>query len=273
MPFLDTGDVTLFYTDDGDGPPVLLVHGWTGDSHDWSWQIPALLDGGYRVIAADLRGHGRSSVPADGYRPKQFAADLVTLLDHLGTGPVIVMGHSLGTIIGSTLAVEHPAHVAALVVVDPTYGFPLELADYLEATCNALRDDPYAGALDNLRTFNHADTTPAHLKTWHRRRMLGTQPHVIRDIVLNLYEEGEGWLMQPEAARYLAGRRCPVLTIRRTDRNLDWDRALPDPPPSEVVALESSHFPHQERAEECNAIVLGWLEQVAAPTARLRAAI
>jgi pimeloyl-ACP methyl ester carboxylesterase len=101
---------------------------------------------------------------------------------------------------------------------------------------------------------------------WHRRRMLGTQPHVIRDIVLNLYEPGEGWLMQPDAARYLANRNCPVLTIRRSDRDVAWDRTLPDPPPSDVITLESSHFPHQERPEECNEIVLGWLRRLPVAT-------
>jgi pimeloyl-ACP methyl ester carboxylesterase len=251
--------VTLFYTDDGAGEPVLLVHGWTGDSHDWSWQIPALLDAGYRVVAPDLRGHGKSSVPPDGYRLKQFAKDLVALLDHLETGPVIAMGHSLGTIIVSTLAIEHPEHVRALVVADPTYGFELERADYLADMRRALKADPHAGGLENLRTFNHDETTPAHLKTWHARRMLGTAPHVVRDIVLNLFEPPDAWLMQPEAEVYLARRSCPVLTVRRSERYVDWDRSLPDPPPSEVVAFETSHFPHQERPEEFNRLVLEWL--------------
>jgi pimeloyl-ACP methyl ester carboxylesterase len=67
---------------------------------------------------------------------------------------------------------------------------------------------------------------------------------------------------------FLAGRRCPVLTIRRSALNVEWDRALPDPPPSEVVSLESSHFPHQERPEERNEIVLEWLRRLPATRAR-----
>jgi pimeloyl-ACP methyl ester carboxylesterase len=263
MPFLEVpDDATLFYTDDGAGPPVLLVHGWTGDSHDWSWQIPALLGAGYRVIAPDLRGHGRSSVPADGYRLKQFAKDIVALLDHLDTGPVVAMGHSLGTIIVSTLAVEHPERVRALVVADPTYGFEPEMAGYLDNLLDALREDPHAAGLENLRTFNHDESTPAHLKTWHTRRMLGTAPHVIRDIVLNLYEPPDAWLMQPQAEVYLAGRNCPVLTLRRDEKYVEWDRSLPDPPPSEVVSLGTDHFPQQQRPEEFNALVLDWLARL-----------
>jgi len=60
MPFHDTGDTTLFFTDDGEVDPVLFVHGWTCDSQDWIWQIPALR-ARHRVIAVDLRGHGRST--------------------------------------------------------------------------------------------------------------------------------------------------------------------------------------------------------------------
>jgi pimeloyl-ACP methyl ester carboxylesterase len=57
----------LFMTEVGTGRNVMLLHGWTCDSHDWSWQLP-LFEGKYRVVAADLRGHGRSEVmPSGGY--------------------------------------------------------------------------------------------------------------------------------------------------------------------------------------------------------------
>jgi len=74
MPFAELGDVRLFFTDEGEGdPPILFVHGYSCDSHDWSWQLPHFV-AGHRVIAADLRGHGRSSVTDGGYHPTQFAA-------------------------------------------------------------------------------------------------------------------------------------------------------------------------------------------------------
>ena len=66
MAFAELGDVRLFFTDDGEGgPPMLFVHGYTCDSHDWSWQL-AHFGATHRVIAVDLRGHGRSSVPDGG---------------------------------------------------------------------------------------------------------------------------------------------------------------------------------------------------------------
>jgi hypothetical protein len=118
--------------------------------------------------------------------------------------------------------------------------------------------DAVPRGLDNLRRFNHYNSTPAHLKIWHARRMLGMAPHVVRDIVLNLFEPPEAWLMQPDAEVYLARRNCPVLTVRRHEKYVDWDRSPPDPPPSEVVALGTSQVPQQERPEELNRVVLGF---------------
>jgi pimeloyl-ACP methyl ester carboxylesterase len=79
VPFAEVGDARLFYTDEGNGDPsFLLVHGWTCDSHDWSWQFDAFAEA-HRVVAPDNRGHGRSSITADGYTPHVFALDMVRL--------------------------------------------------------------------------------------------------------------------------------------------------------------------------------------------------
>jgi pimeloyl-ACP methyl ester carboxylesterase len=62
----------LFFTDVGAGENVLLLHGWTCDSHDWSWQLP-VLESRYRVVAVDLRGHGSSEVmPPGAYAPADY---------------------------------------------------------------------------------------------------------------------------------------------------------------------------------------------------------
>ena len=145
MPFADLGDVRLFYTDDGDheAPVVLLVHGFGADSHDWVWHIPE-LSRTRRVIAVDLRGtQGFSSAPESGYRPQDFAQDLVNLLDHLGIDRVIAFGHSMGGMIVSALAVEHSSRIAALVCVDPGYGRPDATAPYLGALAEQMRASQY----------------------------------------------------------------------------------------------------------------------------------
>ena len=137
MPFAELGEVSLFYTDAGAGdPPILFVHGYSCDSHDWSWQLPHFAST-HRVIAVDLRGHGRSSVPEDGYDPSQYAADLAALLERQSVAPVVAIGHSLGGAIVSALAVEHAEMVRAVVVVDPAYLLREERAGAVAATMEA----------------------------------------------------------------------------------------------------------------------------------------
>jgi pimeloyl-ACP methyl ester carboxylesterase len=70
----------LFMTEVGMGRSVMLLHGWTCDSHDWSWQLP-LFERKYRVVAADPRGHGRSEViPSGAYAPADYVTDIETLI-------------------------------------------------------------------------------------------------------------------------------------------------------------------------------------------------
>src|SRR5438067_938177 len=108
MAFADLADVRLFFTDDGSqDPPLLFVHGYSCDSHDWSWQLPHFAVR-HRVIAVDLRGHGRSSAPEEGYEALTLVNDLAQLVEQLGCGPVVAIGHSLGGAIVSALAIEHP---------------------------------------------------------------------------------------------------------------------------------------------------------------------
>src|SRR3954451_16347255 len=173
MAYADIGEVRLFFTDEGEGdPPILMVHGFSCDGHDWMWQIPHFA-AHHRVIVVDIRGHGRSSVPDDGYEPKQFAADLAGLLEHLDVGPVVAMGHSLGGAIVSALAVERPDLVSAVVSVDPGYLLADEVRPIVESMAAALATgDPVAGAQQFL-SATYSPATPAALKSFHMRRIAG----------------------------------------------------------------------------------------------------
>src|SRR3984957_5973992 len=84
-------------TEMGRGKNVMLLHGWTCDSHDWSWQLP-LFESKYRVVAADLRGHGRSEVmPSGAYTPADYVADIEALISTKYPGQkFIIVGHSMG---------------------------------------------------------------------------------------------------------------------------------------------------------------------------------
>jgi non-heme chloroperoxidase len=89
--------VELYYEDRGAGRPVVLVHGLLQDGRSWERQVGPVLAAGYRVITYDRRGFGRSSRPTAGYDVDTLAADLDTLLAHLGLTDVVLVGFSLGS--------------------------------------------------------------------------------------------------------------------------------------------------------------------------------
>ena len=93
----NSADIEIYYEDHGRGQPVVLIHGYPLNGHSWEKQERALLGAGYRVITYDRRGFGASSQPATGYDYDTFAADLNTLLDHLGLGDLVLAGFSMGT--------------------------------------------------------------------------------------------------------------------------------------------------------------------------------
>lgn len=93
----NTGDINLYYQDQGSGQPVLLIHGYPLDGDSWERQTRALLGGGYRVITYDRRGFGRSSQPNTGYDYDTFADDLATVINELDLQDVVLVGFSMGT--------------------------------------------------------------------------------------------------------------------------------------------------------------------------------
>jgi len=100
-----------------DGSPVILCHGFPELAYSWRHQIPALADAGYRVVAPDQRGYGRSSAPADiaDYDIVHLTGDLVGLLDDLGHEQAVFVGHDWGSMVVWSLALRHAARVAGVV--------------------------------------------------------------------------------------------------------------------------------------------------------------
>ncbi|MFP5316809.1 MAG: alpha/beta fold hydrolase [Acidimicrobiia bacterium] len=90
-------DTEIYYEDHGAGQPVVLIHGYPLSGRSWEKQVPALLDGGFRVVAYDRRGFGQSSQPTTGYDYDSLARDLDTLLETLGLRDVVLVGFSMGT--------------------------------------------------------------------------------------------------------------------------------------------------------------------------------
>jgi pimeloyl-ACP methyl ester carboxylesterase len=120
MPNFQSGSVAIAFLDEGEGAPIVLVHGFAS-TKEVNWVHPgwvaALTGAGRRVIALDNRGHGASAKlydPAD-YHTERMAGDVHALLDHLGIARADVMGYSMGARIVAFLALAHPERVRAAV--------------------------------------------------------------------------------------------------------------------------------------------------------------
>ncbi|TFW00270.1 alpha/beta fold hydrolase [Leifsonia flava] len=97
MPYITTSDgVEIYYTEQGSGQPILLSHGWPLNSDAWALELKIFADAGYRAIAHDRRGHGRSSKTYTGNDMDHYAADLNDLVEALDLRDVVLVGHSTG---------------------------------------------------------------------------------------------------------------------------------------------------------------------------------
>jgi pimeloyl-ACP methyl ester carboxylesterase len=108
--------IQLNVIDEGDGPLVVLCHGFPELAFSWRRQVPALAAAGYRVLAPDMRGYGRSSAPAaiEDYDIVALCGDLCGLLDRCGEQSAAFVGHDWGAIVVWQLAILHPERVAAV---------------------------------------------------------------------------------------------------------------------------------------------------------------
>ena len=114
---VDLGQLRLHVAEAGDGPPLVLLHGWP--QHWWCWRrvIPRLARS-HRLLIPDLRGWGWSDAPPGDYAKATFAADVLALLDAEGLDRVALMGHDWGGYTAFLLALEHPERVERLVALD-----------------------------------------------------------------------------------------------------------------------------------------------------------
>jgi haloalkane dehalogenase len=118
--YAQVGDVRLHYVDAGEGPVVLFLHGEPTWSYLWRKVIPPVRDAGFRCIAPDLPGFGRSDKPTDvdWYTYDRHVETMAGLLEQLDLRDVTLVVHDWGGIIGLRVAVEHPERIARIVITD-----------------------------------------------------------------------------------------------------------------------------------------------------------
>ncbi len=170
MNFFEHEGFRLAYVDEGEGEPVLLIHGFAS-SHSINWVTPGwvrtLTEAGYRAIALDNRGHGASSKSYDkaDYAPALMAGDAAALLEHLGISRAHVMGYSMGARISAFLALSRPDIVATLVFGGLGSGMTDGVPGGEEIIEALLADNAEAGATRQARMFRtFADQTRSDRK-------------------------------------------------------------------------------------------------------------
>ncbi|MEY8709895.1 alpha/beta fold hydrolase [Mangrovibacter phragmitis] len=260
----DMQTARLFSTDSGNGRALILLHGWVADSHDWSWQIPE-LEQHYRVIAVDLRGHGRSEVmPSGAYTPDHYAADIISLIQKALPGQkAVLIGHSMGGQIAARIASERPDLVDAVISVDGSLGFDQSFAPLFQQTAERLqREDPASVTSEMIQNFYDA-ATPAAFKTWHSRRMFGMPEAPFRESFGPLFVGPEQVGVGQGSEALLRSLNIPFYHMCRYVEQAIAMRPWFSHPKSKVDVWEhASHWIMKDRPDDVNAAIIDWLNKL-----------
>jgi pimeloyl-ACP methyl ester carboxylesterase len=253
---------TLFMTDVGAGKNVMFLHGWTCDSHDWSWQLP-LFGGKYHVVAVDLRGHGRSeTMPSGAYTPADYVADIEALISAKYPGQkFIIVGHSMGGQIAARLAATRPDLVSAVVSVDGALGFSNDAAQLFRKTARDLNVGDPGVVVPALFQLVYAPTTDPGFKCWHTRRVRGMPRYVVRESFAPLFFGADQVGIGEESARFCRSLTLPFYHLCRDPAQAARMRPWFSHPKSKVDAWSNTgHWIMQDRKDDVNAAVTAWID-------------
>ncbi len=189
MSFITTKDGTeIYYKDWGSGRPIVFSHGWPLSGDDWDGQMMFFLSQGYRVIAHDRRGHGRSSQGSTGHDMDHYADDLATLTAHLDLKNAIHVGHSTGGgEVAHYIARSGESRVRAAVLISSVPpimvktasnpgGIPKDVFDGIQAQVATNRAQFYLDfASGPFFGYNRPGATPKQgvIQNWWRQGMIG----------------------------------------------------------------------------------------------------
>ena len=267
MPFELINGVSLHYEEAGSGEVMVFLHGYTGSTRDWAYQV-ALLSSGYRVIALDHRGHGMSSAPPDeeDYSIPISSSDVYGLMHLLGIDRCCLMGHSMGGFVALQCALDHPDMVRALVLVDTSSGTFDVAPGYpeLRAKLDELaREEGIEAAFEYDATHN-----PMRIERFRRHpelREIARQKAIGTSVEGYIYVARSFGKWQPVTDR-LGEIRVPTL-IFRGDEDAPFVTATETLKESIagaqlVVVPGAGHSPHEETPDIFNERLATFLETV-----------
>ena len=255
---VEVGGRTLQYlkVGEGEGPPVLLLHGFGGDINIWVFNQEALAEAGRTVYTLDLPGHGQSSKDVGEGNLSSFVDAGAGFMDKMGIEKAHLVGHSMGGVIAGSLALAHPNRVASLVLI-ASAGLGEEInADYIEGFIAANRRREMKNTLSLL--FANPDLVTRNLVNDELRfkRMDGVD-EALRATADKVFPDGKQADM-PD----LSGVEVPILAIwGAEDRIVPCSHTENLPVHARVEILEGAgHMPQMEAAGMINRLVKEFLD-------------
>ena len=232
----------IWYATYGVGAPVILLHGGLGHSGNWGYQVPALVENGYRAILIDSRGHGRSTRAEQPYSYDLMASDVLAVMDTLHIKQAALVGWSDGACTGLVLASQFPERVSGVFFfacnMDPSGTKEFEFTPVVEKCFNR-----------HVKDYEQLSATPQNFKEFSEAvgLMQRTQPNY--------------------SAADLARIRVPVAIVQSEhDEFIKREHAeylSQNIPHAQYIFLPGvSHFAPLQRPDQFNTALLGFLDQV-----------
>ena len=272
--------------DIGDGPAVLLLHGFPTFWWTWRRQLIALADAGYRAIAMDLRGYGGSDHPPEGYDPRTLSADVAGVIRSMGVPEAVIVGHGWGGLVAWSTAVLEPEVVRGIVPVSMPHprqlrkalirdhrqrramryavGFQLPFVPERSLTAH---DGQRVAELLSRWSWDAAWLDDATADTFRSAFLRWPTAHT----AVEYHRWGARSSIRPDGITYMSlmeapiqravlqlhGAHDPMMLPASVDGSGDFVRA-----PYTRVDLEAGHFPHEESPDAFNAALTHWLHEV-----------
>jgi len=236
----------------GEGPPVVLIHGYASDLNSWAFNIPALA-AQRAVLALDLPGHGASDKDVGGGSLAELIQAVAALLDAEGIARAHLVGHSLGAAVALVLAAERPGFAASLTLIAPAClpGGRLN-EEFLTGVAEAQRAKDLKPLLEML-TADPGVVTREMVEDVAKSKRLDGAEEALTAISRSLLSGSDCELARARLSQ--AGPAVVIASHRDRIVGAPDEGALPDG--FEVVWIdEAGHLPHLERAAEVNAILL-----------------
>ncbi len=270
MPAFDINGIEFNVEQSGSGPPLVLLHGFTGSAANWS-EHAGVFAASFTTYAIDLIGHGRSESPPDPdrYRVERCVDDLTVLFDRLGIEATGLLGYSMGGRVALHLALAVPERVRALVLESASPGIddPVERAARVrsdEALADAIERDGLEAFVDrweNLPLFASQRGLPLDVQRRHRARRLRNNPLGLANSLRGM---GAG-AMEPVWKRLGTLRMPALLIVGDLDEKYvrlanEMGQSMPNA--RVIVVPGAGHAVHLEAPELYDRTLSPWLAEV-----------